>query len=189
MAELELDRLIIREVAKRSGTRLFDNTTTYLTKITQGNLYFKKYAQETQILHSHLHNITIADKEKISKLQRNLTYITNETKGIMKMVKHETSLIPLPINFSEAKWTPTPPNISINFIQTDITSKQLVDNSMDCLGIVPRAVGGLIKTGIDEDADITGSGIERLLKPLLPILISVAIFTFAIILFCCISVS
>ena len=106
IAELELDRLIISEVAKRSGINLFDNTTTYLTKITQGNLYLKEYAQETRILHSHLYNITVADKEKIKNLRQNLTSLTNETKDIIKMVRHADSLVPIPINLSEASWNP-----------------------------------------------------------------------------------
>ena len=183
LAELELDRLIIREVARRNGTHLFDDTTTYLTKITQGNLYLKKYAQETQILHSRLYNVTVTDKEKIKELRQNLTSMTNETKNI-KMVKHANSLVPLPINLSEARWNP--PNISINFTQTDITPKKLVDNLMDGLGVVPRTVGGLVKTGVDEIANITGSGIEHLLKPLLPILIPAAVIAVAIVFFCCI---
>ena len=94
LTELELDRLIISEVAKRSGMNLFDNTTTYLTKITQGNLYLKEYAQETRILHSHLY-ITVADKEKIKNLRQNLTSLTNETKDIIKMVRHADSLVPI----------------------------------------------------------------------------------------------
>ena len=96
LAELELDRLIIREAAKRKGAHLFDNATTYLTKITQGNLliYPKKYAQETKILHSDLYNVTITDKEKIKELRQNLTSMTNETKNIIKMVKHANSLAP-----------------------------------------------------------------------------------------------
>ena len=69
--------------------------------------------------------------KKIRKLPRNLTFITNETKNTIKIVKHTTSLIPLPINLSEARWNP--PNISINFTQTDITPKQLIDNIMDGL--------------------------------------------------------
>ena len=184
MAELELDRLIISEVTKRSGIDLFDNTTTYLTKITQGNLYLKEYAQETRILHSHLYNITVTDKEKIRNLRQNLTSLTNETKDIIKMVKHADSLVPVPINLSEARWNP--PNISINFTQTDITPKQLADKLLNGLGVVPRTVGGLIKTGVDEIANITGSGIEQLLKPLLPILIPTAVIAIAIIFFCCI---
>ena len=184
LAELELDRLIIREAAKNKGAHLFDNATTYLTKITQGNLYLKKYAQETQILLSHLYNVTITDKEKIKELRQNLTSMTNETKNIIKMVKHAYSLAPLPINLSEARWNP--PNISINFTQIDITPKKLVDNLMDGLGVVPRAVGGLVKTGVDEIANITGSGIEHLLKPLLPILIPAAVIAIAIVSFCCI---
>ena len=174
--------MIIRKVAKRNCSRLFDNTTTYLTKITQGNLHLKKYAQETQILYSHLHNVTMADKEKIRKLRRNLASITNATKSIIKIVKHANSLVSLLINLSEARWNPQ--NISINFTQTDITPKQLIDNLMNGLDVVPHAVGGLIKTGVDEIANITGSGIEHLLKPLLPLLIPVAIITFAVILFC-----
>ena len=67
LAELELDRLIISEVTGKSGIDLFDNTTTYLTKITQGNLYLKEYTQKTRILHSHLYNITVADKKKNKK--------------------------------------------------------------------------------------------------------------------------
>ena len=131
-----------------------------------------------------LHNVIIADTEKIRKLRRNLTSIANKTKGIIKTVKHANSLVSLPINLFEARWNF--PNISINFTQTDITPKQLIDNLMDGLGVVPCTVGGLIKTGVDEIANITGSGIEHLLKPLLPILIPVAIITFAVILFCCI---
>ena len=184
LAELELDRLIIREATKREGAHLFDNATTYLTKITQGNLCLKKYAQETQILHSHLYNVTITDREKIKNLRQNLASTANETKKIMKMVKHANSLVPLPINLSEARWNP--PNISINFTQTDITPKQLVDNLMDGLDVIPRAVGGLVKTGVDEIANITGSGIEHLLKPLLPILIPAAVIAVAIVFFCCI---
>ena len=184
LAELELDRLIISEVTKRSGMDLFDNTTTYLTKITQGNLYLKEYAQETRFLHSHLYNITVTDKEKIRNLRQNLTYLTNETKDSIKMVKHTDSLVPVPINLSEARWNP--PNISINFTQTDITPKQLADNLLNGLGVVPRTVGGLIKTGVDEIANITGSGIEQLLKPLLPILIPTAVIAIAIVFFCCI---
>ena len=176
--------MIISEVAKRSGIDLFDNTTTYLTKITQGNLYLKEYAKETRILHSHLYNITVADKEKIKDLRRNLTSLTNETKDIIKMVKHANSLVPVPINLSEVRWNP--PDISINFTQTDITPKQLADNLLNGLGIVPRIVGGLIKTGVDEIANITGSGIEQLLKPLLPILIPAAVIAVAIVFFCCI---
>ena len=176
--------MIISEVAKRSGIDLFDNTTTYLTKITQGNLYLKEYAQETRILHSHLYNITVADKEKIRNLRQNLTSLTNETKDIIKMVRHADSLVPIPINLSQARWNP--PNISINFTQTDITPKQLADNLLNGLGVVPRTVGGLIKTGVDEIANITGSGIEQLLKPLLPILIPTAVISVAIIFLCCI---
>ena len=119
LAELELDRLIISEVASRNGIDLFDNATTYLTKITLGNVYPKEYAQETRILHSHLYNVTVADKEKIKDLRRNLTSIKNETKNIIQMVKHADSLVPIPINLSEARWNP--PNISTNFTQTDIT--------------------------------------------------------------------
>ena len=145
--------MIISEVAKGSGIDLFDNTTTYLTKITQGNLYLKEYAQETRILHSHLYNITVADKEKIKDLRQNLTSLTNETKDIIKMVKHADSLVPIPINLSEARWNP--PNITINSTQIDITSKQLTDNLLSDLGVVPRTVGGLIKTGVDEIANIT----------------------------------
>ena len=100
------------------------------------------------------------------------------------MVKHADSLVPVPINLSEARWNP--PNISINFTQTDITPKQLADNLLKGLGMVPRTVGGLIKTGVDEIANITGSGIEQLLKPLLPILIPTAIIAIAIVFFCCI---
>ena len=69
LAELELDRLIISEVAGRNDIDLFDNATTYVTKITQGNFYLKEYAQETRILHSHLYNITVADKEEIKDLR------------------------------------------------------------------------------------------------------------------------
>ena len=47
-------------------------------------------------------------------------------------------------------------------------------------------MGGLIKIGVDEIANITGRGIEQLLKPLLPILIPVAVFAVAIVFFCCI---
>ena len=184
LAELELDRLIISEVTGRSGIDLFDNTTTYLTKITQGNLYLKEYAQETRILHSHLYNITVADKEKIRNLRQNLTSLTNETKDIIKMIRHADSLVPIPINLLEARWNP--PNISINFTQTDITPKQLADNLLNGLEVIPRTVGGLIKTGVDEISNITGSGIEQLLKPLLPILIPTAVITIAIIFFCCI---
>ena len=162
---------------------LFDNTTTYLTKITQGNLYLKEYAQETRILHSHLY-ITVADKEKIKNLRQNLTSLTNETKDIIKMVRHADSLVPISINLSEARWNP--PNISINFTQTDITPKQLADNLLNGLGIVSRTVGGLIITGVDEIANITGSGIEQLLKPLLPILIPATVIAVAIVFFCCI---
>ena len=57
---------------------------------------------------------------------------------------------------------------------------------MDGLGVVPRAVGGLVKTGVDEIANITRSGIEHLLKPLLPILIPAAVIAVAIVFFCCI---
>ena len=184
LTELELDRLIISEVAKRSGINLFDNTTTYLTKIAQGNLALKKHAQETRILHSHLYNITIADKEKIRNLRQNLTSLTNETKDIIKMVRHADSVVPIPINLSEARWNP--PNIPINFTQTDITPKQLADNLLNGLGVVPQKVGGLIKTGVDEIANITGSGIAQLLKPLLPILIPTAVIAVAIIFLCCI---
>ena len=106
LAELELDRLIIRKAAKRKGAHLFDDATTYLTKIAQGNLYLKDYAQETQILHSHLYNVTIIDREKIKELRQNLTSTINETKNIMEMVKHANSLVPLPINLSEARWNP-----------------------------------------------------------------------------------
>ena len=183
LAELELDRLIISEVASRNGIDLFDDATTYLTKTTQGNLYLKKYAQETRILHSHLYNVTVADKEKMKDLRRNLTSIKNETKDIIKMIKHADSLVPIPINLPEARWNP--PNISINFTQTDITPKQLADNLLSGLGIVPRTMGGLMKTGVDEIANITGSGIEQLLKPLLPILIPAAVIAVAIVFFCC----
>ena len=176
--------MIIHEVAGRNGTRLFNNATTYLIKITQGNLYLKKYAQETQILHSHLYNVTTADKEKIKELRQNLTSLTNETKDIIKMLKHASSLVSLPINLSEARWNP--PNISINITQTDITPKQLADNLMDDLGVVPRPVAGLIKTGVDEITNITGSGIEHLLKPLLPVLIPAAVIAVVVVFFCCI---
>ena len=97
------------------------------------------------------------------------------------MVKHADSLVPIPINLSEARWNP--PNISINFTQTDITPKQLADNLLNGLGIVPRTVGELIKTGVDEITNITGSGIEQLLKPLLPILIPAAVIAVAIVFF------
>ena len=135
-------------------------------------------------MHSHLYDITVADKEKIKNLRQNLTSLTNEAKDIIKMVRHADSLVPIPINLSEARWNP--PNISINFAQTDITPKQLADNLLNGLGVIPRTVGGLIKTGVDEIANITGSGIEQLLKPLLPILIPTAVIAIAIIFFCCI---
>ena len=176
--------MIISEVAKRSGIDLFDNTTTYLTKITQGNLYLKEYAQETRILHSHLYNITVSDKEKIKNLRQNLTSLTNETKDIIKMIRYADSLVPISINLSEARWNP--PNISINFTQTDITPKQLADNLLNGLGVVHRTVGGLIKIGVDEIANITGNELNELLKPLLPILVPAAVIAIAIIFFCCI---
>ena len=78
------------------------------------------------------------------------------------MVKHADSLVPIPINLSEARWNPL--NISTNFTQTDITPKQLADNLLNGLGIVPGTVGGLIKTGVDEIANITGNGIKQLFK-------------------------
>ena len=44
----------------------------------------------------------------------------------------------------------------------------------------------MIKTSVDEIVNITKSGIEQLLKPLLPILIPAAVIAVAIVFFCCI---
>ena len=84
LAELELDRLIITEVAGRNGIDLFNNATTYLTKITQGNLYLKEYAQETRILHSHLYNVTVADKEKNKRFATKFNLLNQRNKRYYK---------------------------------------------------------------------------------------------------------
>ena len=184
LAELELDKLIIKEVRTKNGTCLFDDTTSYLTKITQGNLYLKRYAKQTHELQSYLQNVTVQDRTVIQNIRKNLTRTTNETHSIIKLVKKANFLIPIPINLSEARWNP--PNISINFTSEDITPEDITDNLLKGLGVVPNVVGNLVWDGMNEVSNVVGSGIEHLLKPLLPILIPIACITLCFIVLCCI---
>ena len=48
LTELELDRLITQEMKNKTGKPLFTNTTAYLTKISQGNFFYKRYAEYIQ---------------------------------------------------------------------------------------------------------------------------------------------
>ena len=87
LSELELDKLIISEVQNKIGRPFFNNASIYLTKITQGNLFYKKYARKLQRSTQSLKNISYNDDKRFDNQELKLKRHENETFTMIKKDK------------------------------------------------------------------------------------------------------
>ena len=167
-AEMELDKLIMNRIYNATGINLFDPSKVYLTKITQGNLYLKVLAEETERIKDVLSNQNTT--KPFDKTLQNIKLWQNKIYSTFRLVTLANSTIPAYINISQAKWNP--PNISINFSMNDVTPQEFVENIKNGLGVIPKTIIDTAGGGIKEITETIGKDV---IKPLLPILIPLAV--------------
>ena len=161
LAELELDKLIIAWSSNLTGKNLFNKTSLYLTRISQGSMYLQTYATLASTHRSNFDNSISHDNETFDSLHQAIEDSIKNTNQTLVTLKHATSNKPILINISDPEWNPKPINVDLN--STFLTSQDFADAFLDGVHTIPHAATEAVSDVVDDVADVVGNGTSHLI--------------------------
>ena len=184
MGQLILDKLILQSLINQTGVKSLKNTTLYLSRIANGNLYLKQYAHQLEQLINQTQTQMYKEHPTFQNITRILKDRIDATSRLLVNVSKDDNIVPTYINISDPQWNAAP--LNVNFNSTNITFQDAINNIVGGLDVIPDSVSHLVKEVVSDVGDVIGSGLKNLLQSLLPILIPVAVVVGGITLLCCI---
>ena len=169
-AELELDRVIMEHLANKTQLPLFDSSTAYYMRISDGILHIKEYGQSLAALRSNESEFkrSVIHSRELQKKMKNLTQIAlNEIK----------------ISIEHVNGTPIFLNTS-DFIQPNITIPRSIFNVSGILQTLKNLTSGAGTVAENALGDL-GGGLLRLMQPLLKSLAPVIALVIMVVTVCC----